>query len=139
MTSVRQLAYLGLEVSDLPKWERFAVDLLGLAPAARGGDGSLALRMDEREQRVVLHPGPADDLAYLGFECANDAELEALGARLVAAGFAVGEGKPEKAAARRVTRLLELSRSDRHSRRALRAARRSRRSRSSRAAWCRAS
>jgi 2,3-dihydroxybiphenyl 1,2-dioxygenase len=109
MTSVRQLGYLGLEVSDVAAWERFAVGLLGLEPAARSADGSLALRMDEREQRIVLHPGAADDLAYLGFECANDAELEALGARLVAAGFAVGEGKPEKAAARKVSRLLELS------------------------------
>jgi 2,3-dihydroxybiphenyl 1,2-dioxygenase len=109
MTSVRQLGYLGLEVSDLAKWERFAVGLLGLEPAARGKDGSLALRMDERAQRIVLHPGPADDLAYLGFEVANDAELEALGARLVAAGFAVSEGKPEAAAARRVTRLLETT------------------------------
>ena len=27
-------------------------------PRARGADGSLALRMDEHEQRIVLHPGP---------------------------------------------------------------------------------
>lgn len=109
MTSVRQLGYLGLEVSDLPRWEKFAADLLGLQPARRGDDGSLALRLDQYEQRIVLHPGPADDLAYLGFEAANDAELESLGARLVRAGCAVTEGKPEKAAARRVTRLLELA------------------------------
>jgi 2,3-dihydroxybiphenyl 1,2-dioxygenase len=109
MTSVRQLGYLGLEVSDLPRWEKFAVDLLGLQPARRGADGSLALRMDRHEQRIVLHPGPADDLKYLGFELANDAELESLGSELVRAGFAVSEGKPETAAARRVTRLLELS------------------------------
>jgi 2,3-dihydroxybiphenyl 1,2-dioxygenase len=109
MTSVRQLGYLGFEVSDLPRWERFAVDLLGLEPARRGDDGSLALRLDQNEQRIVLHPGPADDLKYLGFEVANDAELEALGARLVRAGFAVSEGKAETAAARRVTRLLELA------------------------------
>ena len=109
MTSVRQLGYLGLEVSDLPRWEKFAVDLLGLEPARRGADGSLALRMDRYEQRIVLHRGPADDLRYLGFELANDAELESLGAELVRAGCAVSEGKPETAAARRVTRLLELT------------------------------
>lgn len=108
MSSVRQLGYIGLEVSDVPRWERFAVDVLGLAPGRRGADGSLALRLDEREQRIVLHPGPADDLAYLGFEVATDAELEALGAQLVHAGFAVGEGKPEMEAARRVARLLQL-------------------------------
>ena len=109
MTSVRQLGYLGLEVSDLPRWEKFAVDLLGLEPGRRSADGSLALRLDQHEQRIVLHPGPADDLKYLGFEAANDAELEALGARLVQAGFTVTEGKAETAAARRVTRLLETA------------------------------
>jgi 2,3-dihydroxybiphenyl 1,2-dioxygenase len=109
MISVRQLGYLGLEVSDLPRWERFAVDLLGLEPARRGADGSLALRLDQYEQRIVLHPGPADDLAYLGFEAANEAELEELGSRLVRAGVSVTESKPETAAARRVTRLLELT------------------------------
>ncbi|HTO53361.1 MAG TPA: VOC family protein [Myxococcota bacterium] len=109
MTQVRQLGYLGLEVSDLARWEKFAVDGIGLEPARRGSDGALALRLDSYEQRILLQPGPADDLAFLGFELANDAELEALGARLVRAGHAVGEGKPEKAAARRVTRLLETT------------------------------
>jgi 2,3-dihydroxybiphenyl 1,2-dioxygenase len=109
MTQVRQLGYLGLEVSDMARWETFAVDLLGLEPGRRGDDGSLALRLDQFEQRIVLHPGPADDLAYLGFEVANDAELEELGARLVRAGSAVTEGKPEVAARRRVTRLLQLT------------------------------
>ena len=109
MSRVRQLGYLGLEVRDLAAWERFAVDVLGLAPSRRGEDGSLALRMDDHEQRIVLHPGPADDLAYLGFELATEAELEALGAQLVRAGFAVGEGKPETCAARCVARLLQLA------------------------------
>ena len=72
MTAIRQLGYLGLEVSDLASWERFAVGVLGLEPAHRAEDGSLALRMDDRAQRIVLHPGPADDLAYLGFELASE-------------------------------------------------------------------
>jgi 2,3-dihydroxybiphenyl 1,2-dioxygenase len=109
VTAIRQLGYLGLEVSDVARWERFAVDLLGLAPARRGDDGSLALRMDDHEQRIVLHPGPADDLAYLGFEAASEAELEQIGAALVRAGHAVSEGKPETEAARRVVRLLHVT------------------------------
>ena len=52
MTRVRQLGYLGLEVSDLIAWERFAVDVLGLELARRAADGSLALRMDWFEQRI---------------------------------------------------------------------------------------
>ena len=109
MTRIRQLGYLGLEVSDLAAWERFSEGVLGLSPGRRGADGTLALRMDDHEQRIVLHPGRADDLAYLGFEVATDAELEALGATLVRAGFAVGEGKSETCAARRVARLLQLA------------------------------
>jgi 2,3-dihydroxybiphenyl 1,2-dioxygenase len=109
MTSIRQLGYLGLEVSDVARGERFAVDVLGLAPARRGDDGSLALRMDDHEQRIVLHPGPADDLAYLGFEVATEAELEELGAALLQAGHSVTEGKPETEAARRVVRLLHVT------------------------------
>ncbi|HXK22101.1 MAG TPA: VOC family protein [Myxococcota bacterium] len=109
MTRIRQLGYLGLEVGDLAAWERFAVEVLGLFPSRRGADGSLALRMDDHEQRIVLHPGRADDLAYLGFEVATEAELEALGGALVCAGFAVGEGKPETCAARRVVKLLQLA------------------------------
>jgi biphenyl-2,3-diol 1,2-dioxygenase len=65
--------------------------------------------MDDHEQRIVLHPGKLDDLAYLGFEVASEAELEELGATLVRAGFAVSEGKPETEAARRVVRLLHVT------------------------------
>jgi len=109
MAAVGQLGYLGFEVSDMARWERFAVDVLGLSPARRCADGSLALRMDDREQRIVLHPGAADDLAYLGFEVATERGLEELGAALVGAGYAVAEGKAETEAARRVARLLHVT------------------------------
>ena len=43
---VTQLGYLGLEVSDMPAWERFAADLLGLERGGTDPDGTLFLRMD---------------------------------------------------------------------------------------------
>ncbi len=106
MTGIQRLATLGFEVSDLDAWERFAVDVLGLTVGERRTDGSLALRMDERAQRIVLHPGPADDLAYLGFECDDEAALRALVGDLAAAGVAVTEGKPETREARGVASLF---------------------------------
>ena len=109
MTSVRQLGYIGLEVSDLGAWEPFATNLLGLQVGHRDEDGSLALRMDDYQQRLVLHPGPADDLAYLGFEAAGESELEGLRASLTREGLAVSESKPETAAERRVARLLHVT------------------------------
>ena len=109
MTRVRQLGYLGLEVSDLTAWERFAVEVLGLELARRAADGSLALRMDWFEQRILLHPGRSDDVAYLGFEAACDADLEDLRDLLAREGFAVAEADATLAAKRCVSRLLCLS------------------------------
>jgi 2,3-dihydroxybiphenyl 1,2-dioxygenase len=106
MSRVAALGYLVFEVSDLAAWERFATDQLGLALGERRSDGSLALRMDEYEQRIVLVPGKADDLAVLGWEVADAGELDALVRRLADAGVAVEEGKPELAQARRVQRVV---------------------------------
>lgn len=106
MTAVARLGYLGLEVSDLAAWERFAVDVLGLEVAGRRDDGCVALRMDDQAQRILLHPGPSDDLAYLGFELDDEHGLRGLAQQLRAAGFAPRDGSPEKTRERRVEQLF---------------------------------
>jgi 2,3-dihydroxybiphenyl 1,2-dioxygenase len=103
--SIERLGAFGFEVSDLDAWERFAVDVLGLEVGERRADGSLPLRMDERAQRIVLHPGPADDLAYLGFEVDDEATLGALAQGLARDGVTVSEAKPETLEARGVAAL----------------------------------
>jgi 2,3-dihydroxybiphenyl 1,2-dioxygenase len=108
MPAIARLGYLGFEASDLAAWEGFAVEALGLALAGRGADGSVALRMDEQAQRIVVHPGEADDLAYLGFEVDDEHALGELAQRLSYSGFPVTEGKPETARARRVEQLLRV-------------------------------
>ena len=75
-------------MSDVDAWERFAVEVLGLEVGERKADGSLTLRMDERAQRIALHPGPADDLTYLGFEVDDEASLRTLAEDLAGAGIA---------------------------------------------------
>ena len=92
-------------MSDVDAWERFAVEVLGLEAGERRADGSLALRMDERARRIVLHPGPADDLAYLGFEVDDEASLRGLARALAGAGVSVTEAKPETLEARGVAAL----------------------------------
>jgi len=108
MPAIARLGYLGFEVSDLGAWEHFALEVLGLGLAERGADGSLALRMDEQAQRILLHPGTSDDLAYLGFEVEDEHALRGLAQTLSLSGFAVSEGKPETARARRVAELFQL-------------------------------
>src|SRR5690349_12668431 len=106
MTDMK-LGYLVFEVSDLAAWEKFATEILGLTVGRRLDDGSLALRMDDHEQRFLLTPGPAEDLAALGWELASSAEIDAMTKRLQSAGHQVTPATPEEAARRRVTRLVK--------------------------------
>lgn len=102
---IEQLGYLAFEVSDLGAWERFATEVLGLE-VARRWDGGLSLAMDRHAQRFFLSSGPADDLAAVGWQVADEATLEALVARLRGAGHEVREASAEEAAARQVVRLF---------------------------------
>lgn len=104
MSTVTELGYIGIEASDLAAWERFGVDLLGMQLASRSGD-QLTLRMDQKAHRWIIVAGSADDLAFTGYGCATDADLEAIVAKLRAAGTAVAEGDAELAAQRRVRRV----------------------------------
>lgn len=104
---ITQLGYLAFEVSDLAAWETFATGVLGLA-VARRWDGGISLRMDGHAQRFFLTQGPADDLAAVGWQVADEAALEAVAARLRTAGHEVIEGASGEAAARQVVRLVHL-------------------------------
>jgi 2,3-dihydroxybiphenyl 1,2-dioxygenase len=101
-----QLGYLGLEVSDLDAWRRFADELLGLEVGAPRPDGALPLRMDGHDHRFLLHRGPADDVAYIGWEVPDAAALEAMKDRLARAGVPVRPGSASEAAARGVQELI---------------------------------
>ena len=106
--AVEQLGYLGFEVSDLEAWERFATKDLGLEVAERREDGGLLLRFDAHAYRIALVPGPADDLAFMGWQVRDAATLDAIVARLREAEIDVTAGSETDAAARRVQRLFRF-------------------------------
>ena len=101
--SVASLGYLGFKVKDPDAWDAFATGVLGLMPAA--GEGR-RYRLDDLAWRIAVESGEADDLAYVGFEVAGAAELEAVREGLVEGGVAVGNGDPERLAERQVLGLL---------------------------------
>jgi len=105
MPGVNELAYVVYEVSDLDAWEHFAVDLLGMRPGART-DTSLSLRNDQKAHRWILNDGPADDLAASGYGVANDADLDAIVAKLKKRGLEAVEGDQALADARKVDRIV---------------------------------
>lgn len=109
MASVTQLGYLAFEVADLAAWETFVTRVLGLGIAARTARGGLVLRMDGRAARIFVEPGPADDLAAIGWEAADERALDTIVERLRAAGFEVAAGTAEEASARRVAKLVKLT------------------------------
>jgi 2,3-dihydroxybiphenyl 1,2-dioxygenase len=104
--TVSQLGYLAFEVSDLGACEAFATRVLGLQVGSRRDDGAFTLRMDRRAARFFITPGPANDLACLGWETANEKDLREIVERLRGAGVAVREASEPERAARGVEKLF---------------------------------
>src|ERR1700756_1974343 len=109
MASVTQLGYLGLDVGNLAAWETFATEVLGLEVAAKGADGSLFLRADENHHRFVVQQGSADDVAFLGWEVADQGALRELAAQLRNDGITVTEGSADDAHARGVVEIVKFN------------------------------
>jgi hypothetical protein len=57
--------------------------------AIERGNSMLAFRMDDRKQRVVIDRAMGDGARFFGWEVENGAALDALAARLEAAGVKV--------------------------------------------------
>ena len=108
MNEIAALGYIGIEASDPGAWETFATTLLGLQVADRRPDGTLVFRLDDYVYRVAVAPGPADDLAFLGWEVRDEPAFAALGERLERQGVAVTREDDALAADRRVKMLLSF-------------------------------
>ncbi len=82
------MGYFWIGTRRLEDWTDFATGHLGLQPVDRGG-AVRAFRMDDRQQRVIFDGGLAEGETFFGWEVADAAALDALGARLERAGVAV--------------------------------------------------
>ena len=103
---LRGLGYLGLETADLTGWTEYATEVLGLMVAAHSSESVTQLKMDELPHRVTVSEGTRDGLAYAGWETAGPKALEALAEKVVEAGVAVHEAKPDELELRRVQGML---------------------------------
>lgn len=74
MSEISSLGYLVINASDLDQWESFACHLLGMQVGKRTDD-LLTLRMDERQQRIIIESGSIDDLTSLGWEFSTQRDL----------------------------------------------------------------
>ena len=86
--SIQALGYLGIGTGKLDDWTNYATNWLGMQAVDRGA-GVRAFRMDDRKQRLVIDSSMPEGQRYFGWEVADAGALDALAARLEAAGVAV--------------------------------------------------
>jgi 2,3-dihydroxybiphenyl 1,2-dioxygenase len=107
MSAIQALGYVGLTVSDLPRWKEFATQLLGLQAVLRD-DNRLDLRMDTYAVRLRLTVGAADDIDVVGWEVRDAQDLENLTSTLTNHGIAVTQGTLDEAQQRFVKGLIKF-------------------------------
>lgn len=105
---IEALGYVGIEVSDLSNWHRFASAILGLQVVDNPA-GGFDLRMDNYAVRIRVSEGPLDDLTVAGWEVRDEKALDKLAVRLEAEGVAIERGSAMLAAERRVAALIRFT------------------------------
>src|SRR6202140_5849287 len=105
--AVQALGYAGFGSAALEDWRQFGTGLVGLQAVERG-NSLLAFRTDDRKQRIVIDRSLPEGARFFGWEVADAAALDALAARLDAAGVAVTAEPRMLADARRVRALISF-------------------------------
>jgi 2,3-dihydroxybiphenyl 1,2-dioxygenase len=106
--NLNSLGYIGISASTLDDWESFGTRFLGMQLVDKSR-GALALRMDDRKQRVIVHSGEGEGPSFYGWEVADAAALDALAAHLEKSGVRVARGSRALADERRVIDLIVFS------------------------------
>ncbi len=107
MTSVSQLAYLGIGISDAKAWHDLATNILGMQVVPGEDTFTSYLRMDGYHHRLELHSNGSDDLEFVGWEVPDSATLQLVAQQLEDGGLKVTAGTLDEANDRRVIDLIK--------------------------------
>src|SRR5271154_2067470 len=102
------LGYVGIRSKNIDDWADYGTRFLGMQLVDKSR-GTLALRMDDRKQRVIVHRDDDDGPSFYGWEVADALALDALAAHLEKHGVAVARGSRALADERRVKDLIVFS------------------------------
>src|SRR3989475_12845066 len=102
---IQALGYIGVRAKDLGDWATYGASFLGLQRTDKTR-ASLAFRMDDRKQRLVVDADGGQGIGFFGWEVADAAALNAVAARIEAGGVQGASGSPAAAHARGVAGLI---------------------------------
>ena len=105
---MQSLGYVGLRAKTIDDWSGYGTKLLGLQAADRSR-ATLALRMDDRKQRLIVQEDGGEGIAFFGWEVADAAALDRLGGHLEAHGVSVARASRALADERHVADLIVIS------------------------------
>jgi 2,3-dihydroxybiphenyl 1,2-dioxygenase len=102
------LGYVGVSARDLGDWRDYGARHLGFQVVDRA-KGSVAFRMDDRTQRVIVDDDGGQGVKFLGWEVADAVSLDAIAADIERAGIQLARGGRALADERHVADLIVLS------------------------------
>src|ERR1700730_15568469 len=95
------LGYVGIRTKNLDDWAAYGTNFLGMQLTDKSR-GTLALRMDDRKQRVIIHTNQTQAPSFYGGKVANAAPLYRLAAHHKKNNAHPSRGSPALADERRV-------------------------------------
>jgi len=102
------LGYVGIRAKNTEDWSSYGRDLLGLQLVDQSRS-TLAFRMDDRKQRIVIDADGGEGIKFFGWEVADAAALDAFAGHLEGKGIKVARGSRALADERRVADLIVLN------------------------------
>src|ERR1700730_19032241 len=88
---VQALGYVGVRAKALEDWADFGAKFLGMQRVDKSRS-TLAFRMDDRKQRLLVDADGGEGIGCMGWELADAAALDALAGRLRGAGIKHAHG-----------------------------------------------
>lgn len=104
---IRSLGYLQWRTPQADAWRSFGTDILGMMPVDGPDPDSVYFRTDDRSFRLVVTPSDAPQVT-LGFEVADDIELDEVSRQLEDAGVKLTQASEDEARQRLVTGLARF-------------------------------
>ncbi len=101
------LGYIGVRTKSIDDWSAYGTGLIGMQVVDKGA-GKIALRMDDRKQRILVDADGGEGIGCYGWEMADATALDRLAARLESKKVRFVRGTKALAAERLVTDLIAL-------------------------------